>query len=115
MWKYILTLLTAAGLIGISLAQTLPHEWTARPDLETWNTKSVLCKDNCLMRKVDFRNKWVNYLDENGSWQDIQSSFREEGGEFISDQLPFIFKAPLVSTGESAFIANVRYDNRENQ
>lgn len=60
--------------------------------------------------KASFAQGWINYLDENDSWQSIDTQFKDVGDCFEMSKAPFIFRAPKFSTGIAEFISNNRYD-----
>ena len=58
-----------------------------------------------------FRTKWINYLESDGKFEPIDTSFSEINGAFRMENAPFTVRAPLFADGVARFYNNNRYDN----
>lgn len=75
---------------------------------KAWNARPV--KDKNGNDATEFHSKWVNYLDKNNKWQEIDASIEDLGTHFEVNKAPFIAKIPKLSTGTTEFIVNNRWD-----
>ena len=58
-------------------------------DNKTWNARKVSSN------QTEFHVGWVNYLDENDDWQEIDCIVTKTDSDFTVTKAPFNFTAPL--------------------
>jgi hypothetical protein len=73
-----------------------------------WNSKTFAKERGVGVTELHL--KWVHYLAEDGTWQDIDCNLKETPEGFAVDDAPFAFRAPLYADDEAYFEANCRYD-----
>ena len=73
-------------------------------DNKTWNARKVSST------QTDFHVGWVNYLDENDDWQEIDCIVIKTDTNFTVTKAPFNFTAPLFSDGEAFFESDNKFD-----
>ena len=73
-------------------------------DNKTWNARKVSSNT------TEFHVGWVNYLDENDEWQEIDCVVTKTDSNFTVTKAPFNFSAPLYSDGEAFFESDNRFD-----
>ena len=71
---------------------------------KTWNARSL--GGNA----TEFHIGWVNYLDENDAWQEIDCIVTKTGTDFTVTKAPFNFSAPLYSDGVAFFESDKNFD-----
>ena len=73
-------------------------------DNKTWNARKVSSN------QTEFHVGWVNYLDENDAWQEIDCIVTKTASDFTVTKAPFNFSAPLYSDGEAFFESDNKFD-----
>jgi len=73
-------------------------------DNKTWNGRKSGAN------QTEFHVGWVNYLDENDKWQEIDCIVTKTDTNFTVTKAPFNFSAPLYSDGEAFFESDNRFD-----
>ena len=73
-------------------------------DNKTWNARKVSSN------QTEFHIGWVNYLDENDAWQEIDCIVTKTASDFTVTKAPFNFSAPLYSDGEAFFESDNKFD-----
>ena len=73
-------------------------------DNKTWNARKVSSNT------TEFHVGWVNYLDENDEWQEIDCVVTKTDSNFTVTKAPFNFSAPLYSDGEAFFESDNKFD-----
>ena len=73
-------------------------------DNKTWNARKVSST------QTDFHIGWVNYLDDNDAWQEIDCIVIKTDTNFTVTKAPFNFTAPLFSDGEAFFESDNKFD-----
>jgi hypothetical protein len=73
-------------------------------DNKTWNARKSGANT------TEFHVGWVNYLDENDDWQEIDCIVTKTDSDFTVTKAPFNFSAPLYSDGEAFFESDNRFD-----
>ena len=73
-------------------------------DNKTWNGRKSGAN------QTEFHVGWVNYLDENDEWQEIDCIVTKTDSNFTVTKAPFNFSAPLYSDGEAFFESDNRFD-----
>ena len=73
-------------------------------DNKTWNGRKSGANT------TEFHVGWVNYLDENDDWQEIDCIVTKTDSDFTVTKAPFNFSAPLFSDGEAFFESDNRFD-----
>jgi len=73
-----------------------------------WNSKTYARNDG----KVDseFKISWINYLDANFEWKEIDTTLVDNGSFFTIVGAPFQVKIPKSSLGTAQFISDNRWD-----
>jgi len=89
------------GLLGASLGSEIQTE-------RTWNSNKYIQPngDEATVLAVG----WVNYLEDDGTWQSINTDFVETSEFFTVEDAPFIVQVPKYANGEAKFINNNRWD-----
>lgn len=72
-----------------------------------WNAQPIIHKGK---PAVEFSAKWVNFLDENGDWKEINCLIEKQSDGFRVTKAPFNFFSPLFADGIAEFETDVRYD-----
>lgn len=101
-----------ATILAILIGSTFAYE----PDnqivyKEDWNATHYLQENGTV--KADFDIGWINYLDSNNEWQDIDSTLKKNGDFYEMNKAPFTVKIPTMSNGTATFTSNNRWDNVE--
>ena len=73
-------------------------------DNKTWNARKVSSN------QTEFHVGWVNYLDENDAWQEIDCIVTKTDSDFTVTKAPFNFSAPLYSDGVAFFESDNKFD-----
>ena len=73
-------------------------------DNKTWNARKVSSN------QTEFHVGWVNYLDENDDWQEIDCIVTKTDSDFTVTKAPFNFSAPLYSDGVAFFESDSKFD-----
>jgi len=73
-------------------------------DNKTWNARKVSSS------QTEFHVGWVNYLDENDAWQEIDCIVTKTASDFTVTKAPFNFSAPLFSDGVAFFESDSKFD-----
>ena len=73
-------------------------------DNKTWNARKVSSN------QTEFHVGWVNYLDENDAWQEIDCIVTKTASDFTVTKAPFNFSAPLFSDGVAFFESDNKFD-----
>jgi len=73
-------------------------------DNKTWNARKVSSN------QTEFHVGWVNYLDENDAWQEIDCIVTKTESNFTVTKAPFNFSAPLFSDGVAFFESDNKFD-----
>ena len=60
--------------------------------------------------QTEIHAKWINYLDSDGLWKDIDHRVIQSPTGFSMDKAPFTFRAPLRSIDIAEFESTVRWD-----
>ena len=71
---------------------------------KTWNAK------NLGGNATEFHIGWVNYLDGNDEWQEIDCIVTKTDTDFTVTKAPFNFSAPLYSDGVAFFESDNKFD-----
>ena len=58
--------------------------------------------------QTEFHTKWINYLDENLTWREINPHFVQTEAGFEITAAPFEIRAPLTARGTAMFLNNNR-------
>lgn len=61
-------------------------------------------------KTAEIHGKWIHALDSNGTWQDIDTEFTDQGAYFGIGNAPFRVKIPKMSDGIAEFINENRWD-----
>lgn len=77
-----------------------------------WNARTLneVVEGGKITRQLELHVGWVNYLDENGDWQEIDCNYIEVADGFEVTKAPFSFHAPKFADGVATFESNVRFD-----
>ena len=73
-------------------------------DNKTWNARKVSSN------QTEFHVGWVNYLDDNDAWQEIDCIVIKTASDFTVTKAPFNFSAPLFSDGVAFFESDNKFD-----
>lgn len=65
--------------------------------------------------KTAFHTKWINYLDEDLTWQKIDPNFVKTATGFSMTRAPFEVHLPLTARGDATFVNKNRWDVMERQ
>ena len=71
---------------------------------KTWNGRKSAANT------TEFHVGWVNYLDENDDWQEIDCIVTKTDSDFTVTKAPFNFSAPLFSDGVAFFESDNKFD-----
>jgi hypothetical protein len=63
--------------------------------------------------QTQFHVKWINYLDEDRTWREIDPNFVETATGFEMTQAPFEVRVPLSARGAATFVNKNRWDVRK--
>lgn len=80
---------------------------------KTWNARPFNAIKPAVPRatnNTEFTGAWINYLDENDEWQEIDTSFVDSITHFSVDKAPFEVEIPKFSDEVAKFIVNNRFD-----
>ncbi|NTW31491.1 MAG: hypothetical protein HGB12_02505 [Bacteroidetes bacterium] len=74
----------------------------------SYNSKTTVLDSG--KRQTEFHGKWINYMDENGTWKEINPVFVKTVRGFEMDKAPFEVLAPFFANEPAIFNNNNRYD-----
>ncbi|NTW31403.1 MAG: hypothetical protein HGB12_02020 [Bacteroidetes bacterium] len=74
----------------------------------SYNSKTTVLDSGKL--QTEFHEKWINYMDENNTWKEIDPVFVKTDKGFEMNEAPFEVLAPLYADETAIFNNNNRYD-----
>ena len=77
-------------------------------DRRHWNAKTFQTGGG--NEQMQIHSKWVHFLKEDGSWDEIDTELEVTEDGFVTRDAPFFFYAPKFADGEAYFEANCLYD-----
>ena len=92
---------------GIFSKERIKDDVVVKTETKGWNYEAVR-KNN--ITTTTFHAKWVNYLDSDNQWKDINLSLEKTETGFLMNNAPFQVKLPLFSDGQAIFVNQNRYN-----
>ncbi|NTW31034.1 MAG: hypothetical protein HGB12_00090 [Bacteroidetes bacterium] len=74
----------------------------------SYNSKTTILDSN--KRQIEFHGKWINYMNENNTWKEINPDFVKTAKGFEMKEAPFQVLAPFYADEPAVFNNNNRYD-----
>ena len=110
MFRKFLYLLTIAVILFPSTLPVSAVFVFEKNSSRTYNSKTYWTGFN--VKTTEFHQKWIHFLDKNGEWRDIKTSFDEINDGFVSNNSPLFFTAPSFANETASFVSNNLYDHR---